>query len=236
MPIVNLTPLWFWSEVNRLSAELYLAAGKAYATAIGGGSPTDAQTQELRGRSLAVLDAIHTTEQPGREGLAAGPLELRVLRAAGALRRGDEAQARQVLGIGEGDDVSEALRAAASRVGAAWQGGAFAKPPAPEAITPYVRIKQLEGAASRAVTELIRLREQGAPVDAGIVEFVELALGPEHASLLPPAPVPTAWSAARAADICPGCNKAFAAENCGHTTHAMVAFERGDDVMVKKSA
>ena len=60
---VLITPLHWWSEVNREAAELAREAGKAYAVAIGGSQPTPSQINDLRRRLKRFDKALDKAER-----------------------------------------------------------------------------------------------------------------------------------------------------------------------------
>lgn len=200
------TSLWRWSELNRVSSLCHLAVGQGYSMEIRGRSPERDHLQVIRRAALGVLSKLHALEEPGREGFASGPAELRVLRALSALRQGDEGKARATLGLEEEGDLAGALRALASLILSAWADGGEIEPPSARDITPAMRIRQLEGGLSRAIAELERLRCAGHPVDQAELDFALERLGD--------------------AKLCPSCQKDVGDKSCG-PIHGQLQLERG---------
>lgn len=60
---VLITPLHWWSEVNREAGELARESGKAYAVAIGSSQPTTAQVNDLRRRLRRLEKALDKAER-----------------------------------------------------------------------------------------------------------------------------------------------------------------------------
>lgn len=60
--IVHETPLAKWSELNLVGADLAIAIGKAFAAALGGGTPSAQQVEEIKQGTNRVVRAIKAAE------------------------------------------------------------------------------------------------------------------------------------------------------------------------------